>query len=212
MVEEVALAANSINEILDELQASGTGGSRRQFLTRAALTSIRGLEVLSEEPFVTDTTAYLANLGGQYYHNRAMREVLRQSTVQLRLFMGAECRLLSDLGLSTSAVERARHNLLTTIMSPLEEEADLGRLLADVMAVLEGEARRLHDEGNRGIMRRLQGVFEALSGALVVGANTAVGAAGAPITGGLSAAGATMSVVYGMEMFSRGAMQALDRR
>jgi hypothetical protein len=63
IVEEVALAANSINEILDELEVMGAEGNRRRFLIRAALASIRGLQVLSDEPFVTHTTAYLADLG-----------------------------------------------------------------------------------------------------------------------------------------------------
>jgi hypothetical protein len=81
-----------------------------------------------------------------------------------------------------------------------------------MLAVLEEEARRLDDESYRVILRRLLGVFEALGGALVVGANAAVGAAGAPVSGGLSAAGAAMSAVCGTEMFSRGAKRALDRR
>jgi hypothetical protein len=211
IVEEVALAANSVNEILDKCQVLGNRRNRRQWLNLAALASIRGLRVLSEEPFVTNTAGYLNDLAQQYnFNSAAMREDLRQSTVRLRLFLEAECRLLGDLGLSDAAVGRVRLDLIGMIMSGPERPDNLPQVLSHVIAALEQDARGQGDDRDQILFRKLLGVVEALGGALIVGVNAAVGAAGAPVTGGLSTVGAAVSGVFGTEMFSRGAKRALD--
>jgi hypothetical protein len=53
---EVALAANTVETVLDELLVLGNRKNRRKYLELAVLASVRGLRVLSEEPFVVDPT------------------------------------------------------------------------------------------------------------------------------------------------------------
>jgi hypothetical protein len=79
------------------------------------------------------------------------------------------------------------------------------------MQTLHDDLARLEEEAHDELVRdRLVGVIEALAGGLIAGGNTAAGAAGVPVTFGLSAAGAAVSVAAGTEMISRGAQKALD--
>lgn len=208
---EVALAANNVETILDELFVLGNRKNRHQFLELAVLSSLRGLRILCEEPFVINPDQYLADLDKSYGANpSSVREVLRQDTARLRLFLEAECQLLRDLGVSERVVERVRRNLATAIQSDGQTLEGMSQLIAEVVTMLDYELTQLaNNDRYDGLLQKLVGVLEALGGALVVGANAVVGAAAAPVTGGLSVFGAGVSGVLGAEVVSRGAKRAL---
>jgi hypothetical protein len=95
------------------------------------------------------------------------------------------------------------------IREPYEYTQDLRDRMQSLVETLTNELDRLYDDArHKQLISRLAGVFETLGGALVVAGNAAAGAIGAPVTAGLSAAGAAVSSAAGVEIISRGVDRA----
>jgi hypothetical protein len=147
----------------------------------------------------------------------AVREELRHDSTTLTLFLAAECRLLRDLGVSDSAVDRIRDSLEKAIREASEDRVTseeqmrirLQGQMWELAGELSDELNRLYDDArHKKLIDRLTGVFETLAGALVIAGNAAVGAVATPVTAGLSLVGAAVSTAAGTEVISRGVDRA----
>jgi hypothetical protein len=228
LVKEISQMVNDLDLLLDDFEVQDDKRNRGRLLERAVLLSIRGLNVLAQEPFVTSPTDYLLTMQERLDHNPwKVQEELRHDSTTLTLFLVAECRLLGDLGVSESAVNRIRDALEGAIWEfPLDrltqEPPHIGEIweryeftedirdrMQSLIETLTGELDRLYDDTrHKKLVARLAGVFETLGGALLVAGNAAAGAIGTPVTAGLSAAGAAVSTAAGVEVISRGVDRA----
>lgn len=225
VVIEVALVTNELADLLDRWDQPGRGKTapgreeRRRLLERAIALSLRGLALLSSDEMFREPAAYMGRLDEQFRRSpwEAAREV-HQDLTTLRLFLAAERRLLRDLGLSDAALDRLQGPLeaaLDAVLGGRGSEADLRGLpealeaargqLAQELSRLSGEDR--HDQ----VWDRIRRIFDVLGGALVVVGDVAVVAPTAPVTGGLSAAGAALSVAVGVQAVKTGLESATPR-
>jgi len=227
-VKEISQMVNDLDLLLDDFEVQDDKRNRGRLLERALLLSIRGLNVLVQEPFVTSPTDYLLTMQERLDHNPwKVQEELRHDSTTLTLFLVAECRLLADLGVSESAVNRIRDALegaiwefpldrvirepphIGEIREPYEYTQDIRDRMQSLIETLTGELDRLYDDTrHKKLIAQLAGVFETLGGALLVAGNAAAGAIGTPVTAGLSAAGAALSTAAGVEVISRGVDRA----
>jgi hypothetical protein len=210
ILQQVRDEMNQINWVLDQFESDHRRlrgrRERRELLEMAARASIRGVAVLVEEQWTGD----LGVPDDDVYRSL---ETMRQDQALLRAFVAAECRLLTDIGVSADAVDRVRGTLedvLLTLEEPVRPEQSTERLLgllATLQRDLSGLEAAAHDEL---VKDRLIGVIEALAGGLIVGGDTAAGTAAVPVTFGISAVGAAVSVAAGTELMGRGAQRVLD--
>jgi hypothetical protein len=217
-VIEISQIVNDLNLLLDGFEVQDNKRDRRSLLERSVLLSIRGLEILRQEPLIDNTNEYFVTMRSRLSDNEwACREELRHDSTTLKLFLGAECRLLGDLGVSDNAVSRIRDALERAVREVSEDRESLenemrSRLkeqMSSLIAELTGELNRLYDDTrHEKLISRLVGVFETLAGALIIAGNAAVGAVGAPATAGISLVGAAVSTAAGTEVISRGIDQA----
>lgn len=233
-IREICLLVNDLDLILEEFEVqdgkrarrrgvgrifSGDGKrDRRGLLERSVLLSIRGLNLLAQEPLIYGPNEYYDSMRKRLNDNEwAVREELRHDSTTLTLFLEAECRLLRDLGVSGNAVGRIRDALEGAIQETSVDRESLeaqvrSRLqeqMGSLIQELTGELNRLYDDDrHEKLIARLAGVFEALGGALVVAGNAAVGAIGTPVTAGISLVGAAVSTAVGTEVISRGVDRA----
>jgi hypothetical protein len=217
-VIEISQMVNDLDLFLDEFEVQDDKRNRRRLLERSVLLSIRGLNVLVQEPFIGSTNEYFQTMRARLNDNElAAREELRHDSTTLTLFLAAECRLLGDLGVSDNAVGRIRDALERAIRETSEnrettEEQMRSRLREQIRSLIEeltGELNRLYDDSrHKKLIGRLAGVFETLAGALIIAGNAAVGAIGTPVTAGVSLAGAAVSTAAGTEVISRGVDRA----
>lgn len=209
ILEQVRDEMNQVNWVLDQFESVPgrfrNRAKRKELLRRAVLASTRGVGALIEDRAEGDPWR------GDYDVYRAL-ETMRQDRALLRAFVTAECRLLLDLGVDASAVEKMRSSLQDVLFT-LEGEPDPAATeerLRALLEVLEQDLQRLEEEiDDEEVRQRLIGVLEALGGGLIVGADTAVGIGAIPVTFGLSPVGAAVSVAAGTEMLSRGVDSAL---
>lgn len=200
---------NRVNQVLDEFESPHgrwrNRGRRDQLLDMAVRASIRGVETL-----ITDRETaipWLPEPGSEYH----LLESMRQDEALLRALVTAECQLLSDLGLSSMAVERVRRSLDAVLLHPTAEPGLTAVALQQLIDALRSDLELLnHQASDALVVRRLAGVFEALGGGLIIAADSLIGAGAAPFTGGLSIAGAGVSIAAGTEMLSRGVARAVD--
>ena len=210
ILQQVRDEMNQVNWVLDRFESDPRRfrgkRERKELLQMAVRASIRGVKVLIEEQWTRD-------LGVSDEDVYRSLEMMRQDQALLRAFVEAECRLLRDIGVSPEAVGRVRQSLENVLLGfegPPDLDQSMERL-DGLMQTLRDDLARLGKEAHDELVRdRLVGVIEALGGGLIVGGNTAAAAAAAPVTFGLSAAGAAVSVAAGTEMVSRGAQKALD--
>ena len=200
---------NRVNHVLDEFESIHgrwrNRGRRTQLLDMGVRASVRGVQALLEE-YRTDGRRIPDALDPY-----RVLESMRQDEALLRGFVTAECRLLADMGVSATAVERVRHSLDQVLLKPARQPDVTAEQLELLIATLEEDLRGLEDEARDALVaRRLGGVFEALAGGLIVGVDGVIGTGLALATGGISAAGAAVSIAAGTEMLSRGAGKALD--
>jgi hypothetical protein len=217
-VIEIPQIVNDLDLLLDEFEVQDDKRNRRRLLERSVLLSIRGLNVLTREPFIENPDEYLVSMRGRLNDNVwAVQEELRHDSTTLTLFLAAECRLLGDLGVSDKAVGRIRDTLEEAFREiPADRETFQAQMrhrlqerMESLIAELTAELDRLFDDNrHEKLIARLTGVFEALGGALVVAGNAAVGAAGTPVTAGISLVGTAVSTAAGTEIISRGVDRA----
>jgi hypothetical protein len=208
-----------INRALDEAETTRNPELRRQRLEQALVASQRALdEFLRDEDLVA--TLRRAQEAITPYAEAA--SAVAMDALLFGAFIQAERRLLVDLGLDVSVVDR-----LTAEMRDIEPSSDGATFplddLNERLAGIRGEVRRLQErvhaeesnaeaesaasssetrnEGRR-VLRR---VFLVVGGAFVVGANALVGAGATPVTGGLSIVGAAVSGQLGGAMIAKGA-------
>jgi hypothetical protein len=214
-VIEISQIVNDLDLLLDEFEVQDNKRDRHRLLERSVLLSIRGLKILLQEPLIERTDEYFETMPRRLNDNEwAAREELRHDSTTLRLFLAAECRLLGDLGVSDDAVDRIRGALERAIWEASEDRESLENemrprhLREQMFSLIEeltGELNRLYDDTrHKKLIARLTGVFETLAGALIIAGNAAVGAAGTPVTAGLSVVGAAVSTAAGTEVISRG--------
>ena len=210
ILQQVRDEMNQVNWVLDRFESDHRRlrgkRERRELLEMAAHASIRGVARLVEEQWTSD----LGVSDDDVYRSL---EMMRQDQALLRAFVTAECRLLTDIGVSPEAVDRVKDSLekvLLTLEGPATPEESTERLLG-LLQILQRDLTQLEADAHDELVRdRLIGVIEALAGGLIVGGDTAAGTAGVPVTFGLSAVGAAVSVAAGTEMMGRGAQRALD--
>lgn len=211
LVQEVVLMANDLADLLDQWEVSDDKKEKRRLLERSVLLSMRAVQVLAQEPLVGDPEGYLESIAGRHFDNLwGIAEEIRHDYTTVTLFLGSECRMLQDLGLLPVAVQRLRDALERAIMEARERPEGLRGRIDELLAELRNELRRLYDDRrHERLMSRVLGVFEALGGALVIAANAAAGAVGAPASGGLTiVVGVPLSTAVGTEVISRGVDRA----
>jgi hypothetical protein len=145
-----------------------------------------------------------------------VREAMRQDRALVAAFVTAECRLLEDMGVHPSAVNKIRNDLELAVARILTDQTvsnreqsryeleNLSDLLGRQLSRVQGDAE------HREQIKKLRGVLLALGGGVVVISNALVGTGAAPVTGGLSVAGAALSGAVGEEMISAGVRGAFE--
>lgn len=217
-VREISMIAVDLDDLLDQYETEDSKKDKRRLLERSLMLSIRGLTLLGREPLIASTRARLNNMRSQFSDNvQDVLEELRQDSTTLELFLGAECRLLEDLGLNEAAIARIRTAMERSVEegkalsraqgedAPWLDSSALASGIEELVGILEYEFRTLYDdERHTKLLKRLIGVFEVLGGALIVAGNAAAGAAAAPATVGLSTLGAAASTAIGTDVLGRG--------
>lgn len=206
--------ANDLADLLDQWEVSDDKKEKRRLLERSVLLSMRSVQVLAQEPLVEDPERYLESITRRHCDNLwGIAEEIRHDYTTVTLFLGSECRMLQDLGLSPVAVQRLRDALERAIMEARRRPEELRGRIDKLLAELRDELRGLYDDRrHERLMSRVVGVFEALGGALVIAANAAAGAAGAPASGGLTiVVGVPLSAAVGTEVISRGVDRAMGQ-
>src|SRR5712691_3672604 len=111
---------NQVNRVLDEMDSiQGRLRSRRrkaEFLHRATLASIRGIEALREDARTREPLPSPSEI------TREVRETLRQDEALVKQFVKAECRLLEDMGVDPEAVNRVRCDLEASLSLVLQDK------------------------------------------------------------------------------------------
>jgi hypothetical protein len=167
ILQQVLLEANSLDLIVDEYEVTGNRGERQRLLERGLRVAIRGMEVLINEPFVQNPQRYVEEINQRFNSNSAaVAEELRHDAASLRLFLSAEVRLLSDLGLPPHAVARTRSAIAEAITEGRRNPETIAARMAALISELTEDLNRLEDDArHRGIWRRLTGVLVVLCGA-----------------------------------------------
>ncbi len=143
--------------MLDELESIGAPHSpgdrktyeqrRAELLSRALYASRRGVQALMDEPWVQNPNELLGGTPGWYPIDTALRlaEELRQDDALLRAFVTAECRLMSDLGVDVSAVERLRGMLTYVLLEAPSFGEPACPQMRELLDKLEHEIREATD-------------------------------------------------------------------
>ncbi|HVA70435.1 MAG TPA: hypothetical protein VNF08_03830 [Acidimicrobiales bacterium] len=214
ILEQVRSEMNQVNWVLDEFDSveirKNDKARKSELLHMAALASIRGIQALQDdvrtrEPFTVEDK-----------FSRDVREVMRQDDALVKQFARAECRLLEDLGVSPGSVNRIQTELDASLARILNDEAlqpgAVEEQLSQMIASLETAMSHIEDESeHRRFIQKLKGAFVALAGGMVVTSNGLIGAGLAPVTGGISIAGAALSGAVGQDLVTRGIDIALGK-
>ncbi len=199
-------ALTTINRALDEAASTHDAERRRELLEQALIASGRALHELLNDEDLIGTLRVQGEVVEPY--QGAVVEIL-QDPMLFNAFLAAERRLLADLGMDTSLVDRLILTMRELRDSASVEPPDLGTLQERVRQLANEMAQareRVHEEEEHAsrwsIVRR---GFLVVGGFVVVGGNALVGAAASPVTGGLSIAGAAVSASLGGVMIDRGA-------
>jgi small-conductance mechanosensitive channel len=84
--------------------------------------------------------------------------------------------------------------------------------LSQLITNLDSAMRTVEDESeNEKFIQKLKGAFVALAGGMVVTSNGLIGAGLTPVTGGISIAGAALSLAVGQDLVTRGIGMALGK-
>jgi len=209
--QQVRDEANHINRLLSRRGWVGNRKERRGLLTEATDASIRGLTALANEPLITETRAYLdqsfERLGG---NPAAFTEELRHDALLLQMFISAEERLLRDMGVDASAVQRIAESLVATIFSEdgdSEPETDLEERLRALIGELQTDLAALQRDAQRaGTAARVAAALGGLGGALVV----AVDGAATVASHGLAFGAGQASISLGAGMIGKALDDALS--
>ncbi len=203
--------ANHINRILSTRNHEPKRRRRDALLGEAVEASLRAIPVLSEEPLITDTGPYLAESLARFGDNpHALREELRHDGLLLTMFISTECRLLNDIGVSTTAIEEIANELIRMITSqesfePFLFDSNSARVatfnLSDQLMALATELKQdlealVIQQARAGTSARVSAVLKALGGSLVVTAD-----AGATVAShGLAYGAGATSITFGAAM------------
>jgi hypothetical protein len=194
-----------INRALTEAECIRDRRKQAEFLERALRTSARAIEAMLDDSGLAANLSAAGEAAAPY--ERGIQQTWEDAML-FQAFLEAERRLFRDLGLDGSTADRliaamrsARAESEWLLPGSTELQPGLTTLATQLSEALE----QLHQEDNRratlGLVRR---GFLVVGGAFVVGANALVGAAAAPVTGGLSIAGAAVSASAGGVMIDRG--------
>jgi len=194
-----------INRALVEAESTRDGTKRAERLEQALRVSARAVEGLRKEFDLAATLAAAKDAATPY---RGAIEETWEDAMLFQAFLEAESRLFRDLGLDGSTTDRLVAEIRSTHALSDWKMPDSKTVDDGLMALtrdLSGAVEQLRKERDRqatlSVVRRS---FLVVGGAFVVGANALVGAATAPVTGGLSIAGAAVSAGAGGVMIDRG--------
>ncbi len=202
---------NLINRLLDEAEAAKRQPDRDAKLVEALRTSERALELLLSDPKLSDTLSSAGAVAREY------REEMVAAVSDLglyRAFVNTEARLLRDFGVDPALADRLADQLWAVRQQIIESDIDSGGLataLGELRGALADAAGRVNQRESaseiRGVLRR---VLVGAGGVLLVSVNGVAGAAGAPVTGGLTLAGAALSIAGGSIMIDRATKGILE--
>jgi hypothetical protein len=209
-LSEIRDQINQLDSLLDEAESIRDTRRRAELLATATRGAIRGIDVLLRSEWLYRVPLQV--------ENREAWAAIADDEAIARAFIAAECRLLADMGVRPEAVARIRRRLEIVLTEPVADadpreltrrlvelrdslEADL----VELKQTLETQLNALDDrETTRRFRRRLVGCLEVLGVGAICGANGVLGVVGAPVTGGLSAAGAAISGAAGAGVISDG--------
>ena len=169
---------------------------KERILEKGLVLSLRGLELLREEPLMSNPSRYLEQIRAEMNINpyQVIRD-LRQDSTTLTFFLEAETRLLMDLGLTEDTASQIRSALEEVLQDDTLEPGDVSRRLDRLMTNLRTELVRIHNNRRHDqTLDRLIGVLEVLGGGVLIAANAAFVAPGTVLSGPLSPAGAAVSI------------------
>lgn len=194
-----------INRALVEAESTRDRAKRAELLEQALRASARAVEGLRKE---FDLAARLAEAQDAAAPYEDAIGTTWEDAMLFQAFLEAERRLFRDLGLDTGTTDRLVAEIRNThalsdwkTNAPKTVEENLTVLTSELSNAME----RLRDEEeHRARIKLVRRGFLVVGGAFVVGANALVGAGTAPVTGGLSIAGAAVSASAGGVMIDRG--------
>lgn len=194
-----------LNRALTEAESTRDRAIRAELLQQALIVSTRAMEDLRRESDLAATLDVASGVAAPY--ERAIQQTWDDAML-FQAFLEAERRLFRDLGLDASTTDR-----LLAEMSGIHTEGgwgppDLARLETRLEALEQQLSEALEQvrkaDDHKKIFGLLRRSFLVVGGGFVVGANALVGAATAPVTGGLSVAGAAVSASVGGIMIDCG--------
>jgi len=194
-----------INRLLVEAESTRERTKHAERLEQALRVSVRAVEGLRRE------SELAATLGVAWETASPYEDAIRQTwddAMLFQAFLEAERRLFRDLGLDGSTTDRLIAAMRGTQAASGWQPPDLTEIdtsLRGLAQELTQAVERVREEDDhRGTLHIVRRGFLVVGGAFVVGANALVGAATAPVTGGLSIAGAAVSASAGGVMIDRG--------
>ncbi|HEV3313279.1 MAG TPA: hypothetical protein VG815_22445 [Chloroflexota bacterium] len=211
VVREISLIANDLDQLIDDYEIPGIRKKEKdRLLEKGLVLSLRGLELLRQEPLMSNPSRYLEQIRAEMDINpyQVARD-LRQDSTTLTFFLEAETRLLMDLGLTEDTASQIRSALEEVLQDDKLEPRDVSRRIGQLMTDLRAELGRVHNNRRHDrILDRLMGVLETLGGGILIAANAAFVGPGTVLTGPLSPAGAAVSIAGGTEVIGRGVDRA----
>lgn len=209
LAQQIILEANNINQALRKRDWTRRKNERRALLGQAVEASLEILPVLSREPLIANTEAYLnASFERLGNNGQALREEMRQDALVLQMFINAECRLLQEIGVGPRMLEETAKSLIAIISEGTPQpDGTLAEKLNQLIAELREDLAHIRRESQRdGTAARLAGALGVLGGSLVVAADAAAavashgivaGAAGASVSAGSAMVGRSLDEVLG---------------
>jgi hypothetical protein len=207
-----------INSVLDEVESTRDPERHRERLEQALRASRRALTEFIQDGDLAETLRQARRTTSAYTDD--IDSVTRDAML-FGAFVTAERRLLSDLGLDASAIDR-----LIAEIRDIPSSGDSAALPVDPDRVDEGLLNlrnevdqwldRVHAQPTSGDIdsaaprqvaesrRVLRRVFLVVGGVVVVAANALIGAPASPVTGGLSVVGAAVSTNMGAGLIGAG--------
>jgi hypothetical protein len=207
---------NAIQRFLDAAEVSTQAAERLRNLRLAIRESIRTVKYVASADFAKSLDWSRSQLPPKPGLLDAIAD-----PAMFDLFVESERRLLTDLGLAATLVERLMNEFAvlqdwvaawtsntTTTWLPLAPEPPSFQQCIDGLS--QAELLAVDERDHDGLRRKVLGALQVGGGGIVIVANQLTAISTAPITAGLSMAGASLSGALGGAVLGRGVTKLLN--
>ncbi|MCU6479803.1 hypothetical protein [Arthrobacter sp. A2-55] len=209
LTSQISFEANNINTAIDLLKGTRRKRGRNALLHQGLQAAKRALEVLQQEPLITDTEAFVHETLARFNFNPwGVTEELRMDKSTIRWFVKAECKLLRAKGFDTSLLEVFERDMLAVQDKPLADSIPaLTESFLQLQTKVDEHLEQLRVEGEHAeACRTLAVVLGVLGGCGAVAADTAAAAS----TTGAAAAILGVSLPVGVTMIDHALSELID--